>query len=103
MISEMMPKTKELAEQLKKIGFRLAHCGCDHYRVVNQFGNKTRFEVFDDRVKVVCQLFGKKGGGAIAFNMRDCTISYDEDHNMVSIMGNDKESVFISFYGKRVK
>jgi len=104
-VPDDFPRTQTLESELHKIGFIIRNHGCNHFFIYNQYGNKTQFMVFDDRIRVETQVFGAKGAGAISFNLRCCNIEYDKEHQMVSVVMHDDRGdgeVFVSFYGKKI-
>jgi len=100
-----------LDECLKRIGWSLNHCGCSHFRIMNQYGNPTIFEVIaEDPKKPIYSLHSRAGGFGEGHEYHDggsCMFIlsgwYLESGNKtVSIVANEakgaKQPAFISFH-----
>lgn len=95
---------EKLENALQKIGWKLAHRGCDHFGLVDHRGKLSSFVYFAGRI----ELWGEaKENCSAAFNLNNCDIALlggpkeDEvnpDCVSISPVGNDGSQALIQFY-----
>ncbi len=101
-----------LQECLEKIGWTTRHCGCNIYRIYNQYGNKTIFEFRAEHGDRPIYELNSRGGfgdgnpdgenGCVCFVLKGCHLVFDKQAGAVSIVANKSKDVsqpaFVSFY-----
>jgi len=84
--------TKEILEEyLNKIGFKLRHYGCLHYRIYTNWNRDTGFIFFSDRIEME-----RKYDLAVYFYLKDCVIEL-LDPPCVCIRAKNDRDICIHF------
>ncbi len=101
-----MATRSELLTALLAIGWDMHNIGCETYVLITNRGQQTDWLCTDagsngDKLEMTGKAFGRdkwSTKGLCVFLLKDCRVKCELRFNMVSILPNRNNSVYLSFY-----